>query len=202
MPTQRPRLRAAAPSPPNQLVLAFDKPMDVSATHAGRYRLHKQGNAEYGSESYTPRSAILDQSGERVALTFSPKVFRTGNRYQIEAFQLSDVYGADLAEDARMLTIMLPAPTLAEVIVYPNPVAACNEVTFDKLPAGTDIYIYDVSGNRIAAFPRTEHGRDRRVWELSGSVSSGVYIYVLSSENDQRVGKFSVIRLTKVCKVF
>ena len=194
VPTRRPRLHTAMPSPPNQLILEFDKPMGVSATHAGRYRLHKQGNAEYGSESYTPRSAILDQAQKRVVLTFPLKVFRTGNRYQIEAFQLSDIYGADLAEDARMLTIMLPTPTLAEVIVYPNPVAACNAVTFDKLPAGTDLYIYDVSGNRIAAFPRTEHGRDRRVWELSGGVSSGVYIYVLSSEKDRRVGKFSVIR--------
>ena len=194
VPTRRPRLRTAMPSPPNQLILEFDKPMGVSATHAGRYRLHKQGSAEYGSESYTPRSAVLDHAQKRVVLTFSPKVFRTGNRYQIEALQLSDIYGADLAEDARMLTIMLPTPTLAEVIVYPNPVAACNAVTFDKLPAGTDIYIYDVSGNRIAAFPRTEHGRDRRVWELSGSVSSGVYIYVLSAEEGQRVGKFSVIR--------
>ena len=193
-PTRRPRLRTAVPSPPNQLLVEFDKPMGVSATHAGRYRLHKHGTAEYGSESYTPRSAILDQTQKRVVLTFPPKVFRTGNHYQIEALQLSDIYGADLAEDARMLTIMLPTPTLAEVIVYPNPVAACHEVTFDKLPAGTDIYIYDVSGNRIAAFPRTEHGRDRRVWSLSGSVSSGVYIYVLSSEKDRRVGKFSVIR--------
>ena len=194
VPTRRPRLHAAMPSPPNQLLLAFDKPMGVSATHAGRYRLHKQGSAAYGSESYTPRSAILDQAGKRVVLTFSPKVFRTGDRYQIEAFQLSDIYGADLAEDARMLTIMLPTPTLAEVIVYPNPVAACNEVTFDKLPAGTNIDIYDVSGNCIAVFPRTEHGRDRRIWELSGSVSSGVYIYVLSSEEQRRVGKLSVIR--------
>ena len=193
VPTRRPRLHTAVPSPPNQLLVEFDKPMGVSATHAGRYRLHKQGNAEYGSESYTPRSAILDQARKRVVLTFSPKVFRTGNRYQIEAFQLSDIYGADLAEDARMLTIMLPAPTLAEVIVYPNPVAACNEVTFDKLPAGTDIYIYDVSGNCIASLNRTEHERDRRVWELGG-VSSGVYVYVLSSEEGRRVGKFSVIR--------
>ena len=194
VPTQRPRLHAAVHSPPNQLLLAFDKPMGVSATDAGRYRLHKQGNLESGLERYTPRSAILDQAGERVVLTFSPKVFRTGNRYQIEAFQLSDIYGADLAEDARMLTILLPTPTLAEVIVYPNPVAACNEVTFDKLPAGTNIDIYDVSGNCIAVFPRTEHGRDRRIWELSGSVSSGVYIYVLSSEEQRRVGKLSVIR--------
>lgn len=193
VPTRRPRLQAAVLSPPNQLLMEFDKPMGVSATYAGRYRLHKHGNTENGSESYTPRSAILDQARKRVVLSFSPEVFRTGNHYQIEALQLSDIYGADLAEDARMLTIMLPAPTLAEVIVYPNPVVACNQVTFDKLPAGTNIYIYDVSGNYIASLVRTEHERDRRVWELFG-ISSGIYIYVLLSENDQRVGKFSVIR--------
>ena len=192
-PTQRPRLHTAVHSPPNQLLLEFDKPMGISATNAGRYRLHKQGNSENGSERYTPRSAILDKAGKRVVLTFSPEVFRTGNHYQIEALQLSDIYGADLAEDARMLTIMLPAPMLAEVIVYPNPVITCNQVTFDKLPAGTDVYIYDVSGNCIASLTRTEYERDRRVWELFG-VSSGVYIYVLSSEKDQRIGKFSVIR--------
>ena len=188
VPTQRPRLHAAVHSPPNQLLLEFDKPMGISATHAGRYLLHK-----HRSERYAPRSAMLDQARKRVILTFSPEVFRTGNHYQIEALQLSDIYGANLAEDARMLTIMLPAPTLAEAIVYPNPVMACNQVTFDKLPAGTNIYIYDVSGNCIASLTRTEYEGDRRVWELFG-VSSGIYIYVLSSEKERRVGKFSVIR--------
>ena len=193
VPTLRPRLRVAVPSLPNQLLLEFDKPMGISATHTGRYRLYKQKNAEDHSESHTPRSAILDKTRKRVVLTFSPEVFRTGNRYQIEALQLSDIYGADLADDTRMLTIMLSASTLAEVIVYPNPVAACTQVTFDKLPAGTDISIYDVSGNCIASLVRTEHERNRRVWELGG-VSSGVYIYVLSSEKGRRIGKFSVIR--------
>ena len=192
-PTRRPRLHAAAHSPPNQLLLEFDKPMGVSATHAGRYRLHKHGNAENSSESYAPHSAILDRAGKRVVLTFFPEVFRTGNHYQIEALQLSDIYGANLAADARILTIVLPAPTLAEVIVYPNPATGCNQVTFDKLPTGTNIYIYDVSGNRVASLTRTAYERDRRVWDLLG-VSSGVYIYVLSSEKDRRIGKFSVIR--------
>ena len=193
VPTRRPRLLTALLSPPNQLLLTFDKPMGVSATHAGRYLLRGKENWENGSDHYAPRSAILDKTQKRVMLTFTPEVFRTGNRYQIEVSQLSDIYGADLAEDARVLTIMIPAPTLAEVIVYPNPVAACNQVTFDKLPAGTNIYIYDVSGSRIASFTRTEYERDRKVWELSG-ISSGVYIYVLSSEAEQRVGKLSVIR--------
>lgn len=193
VPTHRPRLLTAVLSPPNQLLLQFDKPMGTSATHAGRYRLHKQENMENGSKSYTPRSAILDKTQKRVVLTFSSEVFRIGNYYQIEALQLSDIYGADLADDARILTITLPAPTLAEAIVYPNPAKECNQVTFDKLPTKTNIYIYDVSGNCIASLTRTEREKDRRVWDLTG-VSSGIYIYVLSSETDQRVGKLSIIR--------
>ena len=193
VPTHRPRLLTAVLSPPNQLLLQFDKPMGTSATRAGRYRLYRQENRENSSENYTPRSAILDKTRKRVVLTFSSEVFRTGNYYQIEALQLSDISGANLADDARILTITLPGPTLATAIVYPNPAKECNQVTFDKIPARTNIYIYDVSGNCIASFTRTEREKDRRVWDLTG-VSSGIYIYVLSSERDQRVGKLSIIR--------
>ena len=191
-PTRRPRLHAADYSPPNQLLLQFDKPMGLSTTHAGRYRLYKQEGTESHSGSYAPTSAILDKSGHRVVLTFSPAVFRTGNRYQIEALQLSDMDGAELADDARTLTVLLPAPTLTETIVYPNP-AEGNAVTFAKLPIGTSIHIYDVAGNCIAAFERTERERDRKVWDLSG-ISSGIYVYVLESETGRRIGKLSVIR--------
>ena len=190
--TGRPRLRDAVYSPPNQLSLTFDKPMGISATYTGRYRLHKQDDMESGLESHTPRSAILDKTRKRVVLTFPPEVFHTGNGHQIEVLQLSDIYGADLEDDARMLTITLPVPKLAETIVYPNP-AECDQVTFDNLPVGTHIYIYDVSGTCIASFAKTERERDKKVWDLSG-ISSGIYIYVLSSDTDSRVGKLSVIR--------
>ncbi len=190
--TQRPRLRNAVYSPPNQLSLAFDKPMGISATYAGRYRLHKQQDMASEIESYTPRSVILDKTGHRVVLTFPSTVFRTGSRYQIEALQLSDIHGADLEDDARILTITLPVPELGDIIVYPNP-AKCDQVTFDKLPAGIQIYIYDVSGKCIASFAKTERERDKKVWDVSG-ISSGIYIYVLSSEKDRRVGKLTIIR--------
>ncbi|MCG9130294.1 S8 family serine peptidase [Candidatus Poribacteria bacterium] len=190
--TQRPRLRNAVYSPPNQLSLAFDKPMGISATYAGRYRLHKQRDMASGIESYTPRSAILDKTGHRVVLTFPSTVFRTGSRYQIEALQLSDIHGADLEDEARILTVTLPVPELGDIIVYPNPVEF-DQVTFDNLPVGTNIYIYDVSGNCIASFAKTEHERDKKVWDVSG-ISSGIYIYVLSSEKDRRVGKLTIIR--------
>ncbi len=192
IPTRRPRLHAADYSPPNQILLQFDKPMGLSAAHPGRYRLYKQEGTENHSDSSAPTSAILDRSQHRVVLTFSPTVFRTGNRYRIEALQLSDTYGAELADDARMLTILLPAPTLAETVVYPNPVE-CDQVTFAQLPKRTNIYIYDAVGNCIASLGRTETERDRKVWNLSG-ISSGVYVYVLESETDRRIGKLSVIR--------
>ena len=192
--TRRPRLRDAMYSPPNQISLNFDKPMGISATYAGRYRLHKQASTNSDLKSYTPRSAMLDKTRQRVVLTFPLEVFQTGNRYQIEALQLSDIYGADLEADARMLTITLPVPKLAETIVYPNPATStCDQVTFDSLPAGTHIYIYDVSGNCIASFAKTEREREKKVWELS-DISSGIYIYVLSSDTDRHVGKLSIIR--------
>ncbi len=190
--TRRPRLQDVVYSPPNQLSLMFDKPMGISATHVGRYRLHKQHDIESESERYTPRSAILDKTRQRVVLTFPAVVFRTGSRYQIEVLQLSDIHGADLEDDARMLTITLPSAKLAETIVYPNPVEY-DQVTFDKLPVGTNIYIYDVSGNCIASFAKTERERDKKVWHVSG-ISSGIYIYVLVSDSDRRVGKLSIIR--------
>ena len=192
VPTRRPRLHTADYSPPNQLLLQFDKPMGISATHAGRYRLHKHENLEEHLGTYTPTSAILERSRRRVVLTFLPAVFETGSHYEIEALQLSDIYGAELEDNGKRLTILLPAPTLAETIVYPNPVEF-NQVTFDKLPIGTNIYIYDVAGNCIASFGRTERERDKKVWDLSG-ISSGVYVYVLESETDRRIGKLSVIR--------
>ena len=190
--TRRPRLRKAVYSPPNQLSLEFDKPMGISATYPARYRLQKYGDMAIELARYTPRSAILDKTGQRVLLTFPPEVFETGNRYQIEALQLSDTEGALLADDASLLTITLPSPKLAETIVYPNP-AECDQITFDNLPMGTHIYIYDVSGNCITSFAKTERDRDKKVWDLSG-ISSGIYIYVLSSDTDRRIGKLSVIR--------
>ncbi|MXZ02082.1 T9SS type A sorting domain-containing protein, partial [Candidatus Poribacteria bacterium] len=162
------------------------------AADAGRYRLHKYGRTDSDLELHAPRSAILHKSKQRVLLTFPAAVFRTGTHYQVEVGQVSDADGAELADDARMLTITLPTPQLAETIVYPNP-AACDQVTFDKLPIGTQIDIYDVSGNCIASFAKTARARDKKVWDISG-ISSGIYIYVLSSETDQRVGKLSVIR--------
>ena len=200
--TAPPQMISAIYSPPNQLLLAFNKPMDVSAANSSRYRLHRQkaqNNDETelsNTEYYTPQSAIFDKSHKRVILTFSGVVFNTDDYYKIETFQLSDIDGAEIPEERRMLAVEFPIQSHSEMVVYPNP-ARDNQVTFDRLPAGSHIEIYDVSGNRIASLVPTEDdtagNRCRKVWLLDG-VSNGVYIYVLETETGRQVGKLSVIR--------
>ena len=200
--TAPPKLISAVHSPPHQLLLKFDKPMDVTTAHPSRYRLHRQktqdssGTDGSNMEIYVPQSAIIDRSRKRVVLTFSGDVFNTDNYYEIETFQLSDINGAEIPEDGRTLTVEFLIQSDSEMIVYPNP-ARGNQITFDRLPASTRIYIYDVAGNRIASLVPTEDdtagNRCRKVWFLDG-ISNGVYIYVLETETGRQVGKLSVIR--------
>ena len=202
VPITPPRMVSAVHSPRHQILITFDKPMDISAANPSRYRLHRQkkqddGKTEVSSmQDYVPQSAIFDRSRKRVVLTFSTDIFNAENSYQIETFQLSDIYGAEIPEDRRTLAVNFPEYSHSGMIVYPNP-ARGDQVTFDRLPAGSSIYIYDVGGNRIASFVSTEDetvgSRCRKVWRLD-NISSGVYIYVLETEVERQVGKFSVIR--------
>ena len=197
VPTTPPQMISAVYSPPHQLLLTFNKPMETTAANPSRYRLHRQKTQNEGeTEYYTPRSAIFDRSRKRVVLTFATNVFNEGNYYEIETFQLSDIYGAEIAEDERTLTVEFPKSSHSGMVVYPNP-ARGNGVTFDRLPASSRIYIYDVVGNLIASLvptaDDTSGNRCRKIWLLDG-ISSGVYIYVLETETGRQVGKISVIR--------
>lgn len=183
-----PRLTSAVYSPPNQLLLDFDKPMGTSATQVGRYRfLHLDATVVNA-----PQSAILDKTQQRVVLTFPPGTFQSGGRYQLETFQITDIHGTPIAEDARTLTVVLAVPTLADAFVYPNP-TRCNQVTFVNLPVATRIGIYDVNGNRIASLTTTAFDAGKKSWHVAG-ISSGVYIYLLETDTEQRVGKVSIVR--------
>ena len=202
IPTAPPQMISAVYSPPHQLLLTFDKPMGTTAASPSRYRLHRQKTQNHdktelsNTEYYVPQSAIFDRSHKRVVLTFSTNIFNTDDNYKIETFKLSDIYGAEIPENKRTLAVEFPIQSHTEIIVYPNP-ARENQVTFDRLPVDSRVYIYDVSGNRIASLVPTEAdtagNRCRKVWLLDG-ISSGVYIYILETETGRQVGKLSVIR--------
>ena len=202
VPTHPPQLISAVHSPPNQLLLAFDKPMRPSTANPSRYQLHRvkkqngSGTELDSKDIYVPQSAIFDRSRKRVMLTFTSDVFNGDYDYEIETFQLSDIYGAEIPEDKRTLPVDLSTQSPTEMIVYPNP-ARGNQITFDRLPADSRISIYDVGGNHIASLVPTANetvgDRCRKIWNLAG-ISSGIYIYVLETDIGKQIGKLSIIR--------
>ena len=205
-----PLIVSAEHSPPNQIILSFDTQMDVSAANPSLYLLHRlihtentaqmrnksTESASNNSQLFVPQSAIFDRTQKRVILTFEGNVFNEKDQYQIETIGLSDIHGRTIPEGKRTITVELKEGTNSGVIVYPNP-ARGNVVTFDKLPADSSVFIYDISGHRIITLNSTEieHSVNRcqHIWSLDG-VSSGVYIYVVESESERQIGKVSVIR--------
>ncbi len=200
IPTSPPQLISAVHSPLNQVIISFDKPMNIVAANASRYLLHRfvklNGTDDHDKEYFVPQSAILDQSQKRVVLTFTSDILTADYQYKIEAIQLLDTYGAELAEEGRIVSVEYQTQPNKEIIVYPNPVRG-NKVTFDRLTVDSKIDIYDVAGNRITSFSPTDQdtsgNRCNIIWSLDG-VSSGVYIYVIESNNGRNIGKVSIIR--------
>lgn len=196
---QRPRLISATHNNPKQIILLFDRQMGSSARYPSHYRLKRTKNEAQinnNTDEFTPQSAILDRSAKRVVLTFSTSIFSPDYSYEIETYQLSDINGIMIAEDRRKMPVEYIPVSIAYVSVYPNP-AKGHQVIFDKLPSGSNLHIYDVNGNCIA-FLRPEDdlhtaSRCRKIWSLK-NVSSGIYIYVLESDLDRKIGKISVLK--------
>ena len=197
-----PLIVSAEHSPPNQVLLSFNRQMEASTAIPSRYLLHRLSNVENtesvntNGQVFSPQSAIFDRSKKRVILSFENSVFFENYLYEIETIGLTDIKGSKIPDDKRKIRVELKEDTDSRVLVYPNP-ARGNVVTFDSLPADSTIFIYDVSGHRIKTLNSTEieHSANRckHIWSLDG-VSSGVYIYMVESESERQIGKVSVIR--------
>jgi hypothetical protein len=151
------------------------------------------------SAFHLPRSALLDQSGRRVVVTYEAGTLRPLQTYQIRAADLRDTAGTPIASDANAVTFTVPPAAqitdLSAAIVYPNP-ARTGRVIFDRLPPDTEIRIHDAAGNLIASFAVNPGERGKKVWVLRESgraVSSGIYVYVLEAGGKRRTGKLAVI---------
>jgi len=89
---------------------------------------------------------------------------------------------------------------LNNVIVYPNPFEpklGHTKVTFDNLTSNSKIKIYKKTGELIyEQVASTTDGR--AVWTLTNSggseVSSGIYIYRISSGGSSCTGKLAVLK--------
>lgn len=190
-------------SPPNQLTIKFNRPMDISAANPARYILHKVSDTSLDTNinpnltvKSVPISAILDQSHSRVVLTFMNGTINENNYYKIETIQLSDKNGMGIIDSSRFFPVEVGSFNHIEMIAYPNP-ADGNQITFDKLPFGAKIHIFNVSGNLIKTFLTQESdikgNRCQKVWILD-DISNGIYVYVIEYSHGRKVGTVSVLR--------
>lgn len=101
-------------------------------------------------------------------------------------------------------------PLLANVLVVPNPYnpeapfgqgafPSGPGVQFVNLPAAADISVYTVSGDLVVTLVKENNpGTDAYFWDLTNGdgkpISAGIYLYYITADGEEKVGKFVVIR--------
>ena len=204
-PRTPPKLIAAVYIQHNQVAVTYDKQMGAAIGNSRLYLLREPKQLA----GMNPISAIRDRMGMRAILTFRAADLVPGRTYEIT---VSDVRDTDrnpinLLESTQ--TFDVPPETdfdnykdFSKARVYPNPIRPNqfhkSAVTFDRLPTGTTIEIYNTNGEYLDRLTVAPSDAGRVEWLLlnpvATEVTSGIYIYVMEFENMKKTGKIAIIK--------
>ena len=204
-PRTPPKLIAAEYIQSNQVTVIYDKQMGSSVGNPRLYLLREPKQLV----GVNPVSAIRDRMGTRAILTFQVGDLIPGRTYEITVSGVRDIdrNPIDLLQTTQAFDV-LPEADLGDLKdftharVYPNPVRPKefhkSAVTFDRLPTGTTIEIYNPNGELLEKLAVTASNPGRTEWLLLSNgtmeVTSGIYIYVMEFENLKKIGKIAVIK--------
>ena len=204
-PRTPPELIAAKYIQDNQVTVTYDKQMGASIGNSRLYLLREPKQLA----GTNPISVVRDRMGTRAILTFRAADLVPGHTYEIT---VSDVRDTDrnpinLLEATQTFDVPLEIgldnfKDFSKARVYPNPVRPSefhkSAVTFDRLPTGTTIEIYNTNGERLDRLTVTASDAGRIEWLLLNSgateVTSGIYIYVMEFGDLKKTGKIAVIK--------
>ena len=204
-PRTPPKLIAAAYIRHNQVAVIYDKQMGASAGNSRNYLLREPKQLA----GTNPVSVIRDRMGTRALLTFRAADLIPGRTYEITVSDVRDTDRNPINLLEATQTFEVPPEIgfddfkdFSETRVYPNPVRPSEfhrgAVTFDRLPTGTMIEIYNPNGEHIDRLTVTPSDGSRAEWSLlnhlATEVTSGIYIYVMEFENLKKTGKIAVIK--------
>ena len=189
----------------NQVAVTYDKQMGSSIGSSRLYLLREPKQLA----GTNPISVIRDRMGTRAILTFRAADLVPGRTYEITVSDVQDTDRNPINLLEATQTFDVPFETgfdnfrdFSKARVYPNPIRP-NEfhksaVTFDRLPTGTTIEIYNANGERLDSLTVTTSDTGRAEWLLlnhvATEVTSGVYIYVMEFEDLKKTGKIAVIK--------
>ena len=199
------KLIAAAYIQHNQIAVTYDKQMGPSAGNSRLYLLREPKQLE----GTNPISVIRDRMGTRALLIFRTEDLVPGRTYEITVSDVRDTDRNPIDLLAATQTFDVPPETAADDFkdfskarVYPNPVRPSEShksaVTFDRLPTGTTIEIYNTNGEQLDRLTVTASNSGRTEWlllnHIATEVTSGIYIYVMEFEDLKKIGKIAIIR--------
>ena len=200
-----PKLITAAYIQHNQVAVTYDKQMGPSAGNPRLYLLREPKQLS----GINPESVIRDRMGTRAILTFQTTDLVPGRTYEITVSDVRDTDRNPINLLEATHTFDVPLETdfgdfkdFSKARVFPNPVRPRefhkNAITFDRLPTGTTIEIYNTNGEHLDRLTVTDSDSGRTEWLLlnhvATEVTSGLYIYVMEFENLKKTGKIAVIK--------
>ena len=204
-PRTPPQLIAAAYIHHNQVAVTYDKPMGSSIGNSRLYLLREPKQLT----GTNPISVIRDRTGTRAILTFRAADLVPGRTYEITVSDVRDTDRNPINLLEATQTFDMPLETggdsfqdFSKARVYPNPIRPNqfhkSAVTFDRLPTGTTIEIYNTNGELLDRLEVTTSDSSRAEWlllnHMATEVTSGIYIYVMEFEDLKKTGKIAVIK--------
>jgi hypothetical protein len=94
---------------------------------------------------------------------------------------------------------------LSKITVVPNPYRGYSEleeryqekIMFQNLPPACKLSVFTMTGDLVIAIDHND-GSGQQLWNLvsrnNQAVKAGLYLYVVETENDKRIGKFVILR--------
>ncbi|HEM49158.1 MAG TPA: T9SS type A sorting domain-containing protein, partial [Caldithrix sp.] len=172
--------------------LSFSEPMNAAdLMQKDNYLLSPQGTVD--------EIEILDERNTIIRLTISKNASMgaIGRQTYLQLGNLHSESGV-LLQETNKIYLNEEISDLSKVLVYPQPVKPGNSfVTFAKLPDKVIIHIFNMNGKLIRRLDEPSYFGGVQ-WDLKDinnqSIKSGIYIYTIDYNNDQKIGKLAIVR--------
>jgi hypothetical protein len=174
------------------LILTFSMAMNIiTILDVSNYTLEPSGSVELVE--------LVDESERVYRLHLSSKTYgrNSGVITYLSFHDLENRKGV-LLEEGNRIALVTASETIKDLLVYPQP-ATTGEgwLMFSNIAEGTSIKIFDVNGHFIVNLEELDQNGGVR-WNLcdqaGNKVSSGIYIYYATLDNQTKLGKFTIIK--------
>ena len=77
--------------------------------------------------------------------------------------------------------------------IYPQP-AKTGTVTFNNIPLGCRLKVYDISGQQVGGETEDSGNTGRIQWNIPPGISQGIYVYILNHDKGKKKGRIAIIK--------